>query len=360
MRKRLLSMFLFPLALAGVARAESESYYAGINPDAEMVLVANLESLLASPLVQQIQAMVQQFDPESDPNSLPMELTTYTGATSQDVGKIVLSASDVLLLQEINDPSQVTKEQMEKTGVMITVQINKAIDAAKFNEWVEMQTPPAEKDKTTKSDVGKGVMYSSTDDSGLAMGFLPGESETLIMIGSDTGVTSGLKTGKGELPAKLATAASLSSSLPNIAIMASPSADWKEQLVASAKENMDGEDDTVFVEEAEQFLFGINITDSLNILSGIKFANQETANEAFNALSEAVADFQSEPMEPGPMTSLFVPLVNRMSVTEDGEAVTFSTGMNAGESQQMLMMLPMLILSQMQNMQGPAPAGGGM
>ncbi|WP_309387112.1 hypothetical protein [Cerasicoccus frondis] len=356
MRSRLVSLMLFPLVLAGAVRAESEAYFAGISPDAEMVLIADLESLLASPLVQQVQMMVQQFSPSENPKALAMGLTEYTGATTDDLGKVVLSASNVQLLQSIEDPSMVSKKQIEETGVMLTFQLNKSIPADKFQEWVNNVTPPAELAKTKKTQVGKGDLYETEGDTGMAMGFLPSDTQTLIYVGGEAGVKSALKTGEGELPKDLVTAESLAASLPNLAVLASPSKEWKEQLVASAEANMEGEDDTIFIKEAQQFLFGLNISDGLDILSAIKFANEEIANEAYTALSESITEFKATPLEPGPMM-LAAPLLNAMNVTESGDSVTFSTGLNAQQAQGILAMLPMLIMSQMQ--QGMGPMGPG-
>ncbi len=352
-------MMLFPLALASVARAESNAqpYFAGMSPDAEMVLIADVESLLASPLIQQIQAMVQSMSPSENPNALPMGLTEFTGATNQDLGKIVVSTRDVMLLQEIDDPSTVSKEQIEQTGVMLAFQINKGIGADSFQQWVESVTPPEELAKTSKSEVGKGLLYNSEGQTGMAMGFLPSDAQTMIFVGSEPSVKTALTTGSGKLPAKVATAETLSATLPNLAVLAAPSAAWKQQLVSSADEKFTSAEDAEFIKQAEQFLFGFNITDGLTILSGIKFANDAIANKAYTAMDESITEFKATPIEPGPM-SLLAPLINKMQVTEDGDAVTFSTGMNAGESQQMLMMLPMLVMSQMS--QGMGPGGPGM
>ncbi|WP_309398854.1 hypothetical protein [Cerasicoccus maritimus] len=359
MHSRFVTMMLFPLALASVARAESNAqpYFAGMSPDAEMVLIADVESLLASPLIQQIQAMVQSMSPSENPNALPMGLTEFTGATNQDLGKIVVSTRDVMLLQEIDDPSTVSKEQIEQTGVMLAFQINKGIGADSFQQWVESVTPPEELAKTSKSEVGKGLLYNSEGQTGMAMGFLPSDAQTMIFVGSEPSVKTALTTGSGKLPAKVATAETLSATLPNLAVLAAPSAAWKQQLVSSADEKFTSAEDAEFIKQAEQFLFGFNITDGLTILSGIKFANDAIANKAYTAMDESITEFKATPIEPGPM-SLLAPLINKMQVTEDGDAVTFSTGMNAGESQQMLMMLPMLVMSQMS--QGMGPGGPGM
>ncbi|MFB9899142.1 hypothetical protein [Cerasicoccus arenae] len=348
MRNRFFSSIFAVTMLFSAARADvAESYYAGVNPDAEMVFIADLESLLASPLVMAVQQMMQQFSPSENPKALAMGLTEFTGATTDDLGRFVVSTSDVALLQQMNGAEEMSKEQINQSGMIMAFQLNKGISKEQFQAWVESITAPDEMAKTEKKAVGNGVVYQSPDANGMTVGFLPSTGQTMIFVGGDVAVTKALTDEKGTLPKSIAVAQSLVPSMPNIALLASPSEAWKADLIKQAEENMEDEGEAAYIKDAEQFTFGLNISDGIKILSGMKFQSADTAKSAYTNLNETVTELKAMPMEQGPMMML-MPFITRLQVAENGDTISLDTEMSAVESQQMLMMLPMLMMQQMQ------------
>lgn len=362
MYSRILSLLFSFMLLGAVAKAaNTEPYYAGISPEAEAVFVIDMHSLMASPLVQTIEQMMGQGQPKKDPKALAMGLTEHTGATKDDLGKFVLSTSDVMSLQEMSGQGEPNADELKAANLVMTFQFKKEITKDQFDAWIKSQTPPEEQETTKKTDMGDGVLYTDESEGGaLAMGMMPAGGETIIVVGAEDTVKSAMKAGKGSLPKNIAVAQTLLESTPNILVLASPSEQWKEQLAQQAAEG-EGNNAT-YVEDAEQFAFGLNISDGLKLLSGVKFKNAATAKTAYTELNEAVTEMQGAPMEPGNPMAMFGAVVQNMKVTEKGDAISLTTEMGAMESQQMLYMLPMMFMGMQQGggMGGPGMQPGGM
>lgn len=363
MHSRFLS-FIFSITLLGaVAQAgNTEPYYAGVSPKAEAVFVVDMNSLMASPLVKAIEQMMSQGQPpKENPDELAMGLTEHTGATKKDLGKFVLSTSDVMALQSLNGQSEPDPKLLEKAGMMMAFQFKTKISKDQFDAWLKSQTPEEELKTTKKSNVGDGVLYTDEGpNAGMAMGMLPVGDQSIIFVGGNDSVKQAMEAGKGTLPQNIAVAQTLVTSIPNIFIMASPSDKWREQLVAQAQ----GEDgNAAYIEDAQQFAFGLNVSDGIKLLSGVKFKNADTAKNAYTELNDAVTELQSQPMEPGNPLMMFGTVIKNLNVTEQGDEIRVATELGAMESQQMLMMLPMMLM-QMQMQQGGGgmggPQGGGM
>jgi len=343
------------LALGAFAQANNtEPCYAGVSSDAEMLIIVDMQSLSQSTLAQMIETMMQQGQPPADPNALAMGFTEFTGATRADLSKAALSTSDVIALRDME--GEPDAEAIDMAKMMFAIQFNKAISKSQFDDWVQSQLEANETENTEKEDVGDGVLYTNqVDNPELGLGFLPAGEQSVVFIGSKKGVTEAIKAGKGTLPKSMATAQSLLPSIPNIMMLAAPSERWKAEFV---KDNAGQGGDMSYIEEADEIAAGLNFSDGIKLLSGVKFDNEKKANEAYTSLNESISALKaqmSNPSQPNPMLMMFGSVIQNLQISENGDQVNVSTEMGAAESQQLLMMLPMMLM-QMQMQQG----GGGM
>lgn len=352
MRNRLFSVFVSLMLLGGVARAD-EASYAGVSEDAELVFVADLQSLSASPLIMMIEQMMQMQSGEApeDPKALAMGITEHTGLTRDHLGKFVFSAVNINQISEFEE--QPSAAQINDSGLLMSFQFTQAISPEQFDAWVQSQVAKDETiTETVKSNVGDAILYTDkSEESGAAIGLLPTEGGSVVFIGAEKSVTAALNAKSGALPKNIATAQSLIPSMPNLVILASPTAAMKEQLLADATDPANA----AYIQDTDQLAFGLNVSDGLKLLTGVKFGSAETASKAYADLSSFIAEMKAQPAD-GPMMML-ASVIQNLKATDNGQAVGLSTELSPMECQQLLMMLPMMFMQmQMQQQQ----QGGGM